>query len=160
MTKVMIFALAALTVSGAAAQPVQVDKIWVQKSERKLHLVKDRKIVRTFPIQLGQKPVGHKRREGDSRTPEGLYNVSKRNSISEYYRALEISYPNRADRLSAAIQGVDPGGKIMIHGEPDDPLTMLTLKKDWTQGCIALKNQHMRVVWKAASRGTPVLIEP
>lgn len=162
MTKTMTLALAALALaaSGAAAEPVEADKIWVQKSERKLHLMKGREIVRTFPIHLGRQPLGHKRREGDSRTPEGLYNVRSRNSISGFYRALEISYPNLDDRLHAAVSGFNPGGKIMIHGEPDDPLARLTLPKDWTQGCIALKNRHMRVVWKAAARGTPVQIDP
>ncbi|MDD9807937.1 MAG: L,D-transpeptidase family protein [Gammaproteobacteria bacterium] len=162
MTKAMTWALAlaALAASGAAAKTVEADKIWVQKSERKLHLMKGREIVRTFPIHLGRQPLGHKRREGDSRTPEGLYSVRSRNSVSEYYRALEISYPNHADRLRAAVEGVNPGGKIMIHGEPDDPLARLTLPKDWTQGCIALKNRDMRVVWKAAGRGTPVQIDP
>ncbi len=156
------FALAALALAapGAAAKSVEADRIWVQKAERKLHLMKGRKIVRTFPIHLGRQPLGHKRREGDSRTPEGLYSVRSRNSISEFYRALEISYPNMDDRLRAAVDGVNPGGKIMIHGEPDDPLARLTLPKDWTQGCIALKNRDMRVVWKAAARGTPVQIDP
>ena len=145
---------------GGVTPTLQADTVWIQKHERKLHLVRNQTVVRTFPIALGQNPLGHKQYEGDSRTPEGLYRISRRKQISEYYRSLEISYPNAMDLELAAARGVEPGGQIMIHGEPDDALKKIALKKDWTQGCIALKNQHMRIVWKATLAGARVLIEP
>ena len=144
----------------AHATPLRADTVWIQKNERKLHLISNRRILRTFPIALGQNPLGHKRREGDSRTPEGLYTIAKRRHASAYYRALEISYPSEMDLELAAARGVAPGGQIMIHGEPDDPLAKISLKQDWTQGCIALKNQHMRIVWRATPPGARVVIEP
>ena len=155
-----VAATLAMAAPSASATPLQADTIWIQKTERKLHLVSNHKVVRTFPISLGQNPLGHKRREGDSRTPEGLYTIAARRPVSAYYRALEISYPSPIDRHLAAAREVPPGGQIMIHGEPDDPLKKIALKKDWTQGCIALANRHMRVVWQATAPGTRVVIEP
>ncbi len=144
----------------ATTPPLRADTVWIQKNERKLHLISNRKILRTFPISLGRNPRGHKRREGDSRTPEGLYTIARRKHVSAYYRALEISYPSEIDLRLAAARGVPPGGQIMIHGEPDDPLKKIALKKDWTQGCIALANRHMRIVWEATPAGARVVIEP
>ena len=146
--------------AAADAPPLLADTIWIQKGERKLHLISNNKVLRTFPISLGQNPRGHKQREGDSRTPEGLYTIASRRHTSDYYRALEISYPGEIDLQLAAARGVPPGGQIMIHGQPNDPLKKVALKKDWTQGCIALADRHMHVVWKATPPGTRVVIEP
>jgi len=156
---IIITMFGTLFASAASAQS-HVDAIWVKKGERKLHLLSDWKITHTFAISLGQNPVGHKRRAGDSRTPEGLYYINGRNSSSRFLRALSISFPDSRDKTIAAFYGYDPGGDIAIHGEPNDPSKRKNLKKDWTQGCIALKNEDMWVVWRLVKEGTPILIEP
>ena len=51
----------------------KVDKVLVKKSERKLFLIKNGSIVKSYDIGLGKNPVGSKQREGDSKTPEGNY---------------------------------------------------------------------------------------
>jgi len=68
------FALgAALPAAASAAQETlpAIDSITVDKSLRRLYLIKDEKTVRSYEIALGLSPKGHKRREGDYRTPEG-----------------------------------------------------------------------------------------
>ena len=134
--------------------------VWVKKSENLLMLVKDFQIIRSYPVSLGRVPVGHKRREGDGRTPEGLYYIDGRNPNSRYYLALQVSYPNGHDRRLAEERGESPGGEIMIHGEPNHLKKGEVLARNWTQGCIAVSNQHMRELWSAVADGTPVLIEP
>ena len=157
----LVIVLTTLLMTGASvAEQGEVDAIWVEKSERKLHLIRDWKIIHTFTVALGQNPIGHKQKEGDSRTPEGLYYINSRNSDSHFFRSLSISFPNKVDRHLARLRGNSPGGDIAIHGEPNDPLKKRNLKKDWTEGCIALKDEDMWVVWQLVKEGTPVLIEP
>ncbi|MBE1202943.1 L,D-transpeptidase family protein [Aminobacter carboxidus] len=101
---------------GVRAEPV--DLVRVDKSERRLELLFGDKVVRSYAMALGANPVGHKGREGDERTPEGRYVLDWRHPESGYYRSVHISYPNADDVAAAKRAGVEPGGMIMIHGQP------------------------------------------
>lgn len=143
-----------------AAAGGAVDFIWVSKSERELRLVRNYRVVRAYPIELGSQPRGHKLREGDGRTPEGLYYISDRNPNSKYHLSMKISYPNEWDAHRAAARGVHPGGDIMIHGRPNGMSSLVSLAPDWTEGCIAIDNRAVEELWKLVEDGTPILIEP
>ncbi|MBK1699580.1 L,D-transpeptidase family protein [Thiococcus pfennigii] len=140
------------------------DLVVVEKSERRLYLVKDERPVRSYPVSLGFAPTGHKEREGDGRTPEGRYVLNWRKASGNFYRSIHISYPNAEDRLRAARLGVNPGGLIMIHGQPPpneySDLQDLLRDEDWTQGCIAVSNQAIDEIWAATRNGTPIEIRP
>ena len=141
---------------------VVIDRILVVKSERKLYLLNAGNIVRSFDIALGLVPGGHKQREGDFRTPEGVYYVEAKNANSDYFLSLKISYPNERDRARARAQGVDPGGQIMIHGLPNEPKFPESRYRgwDWTDGCIAVSNSDMVDLWLMTSIATPIEIRP
>src|SRR5687767_8028132 len=96
----------------------KADRILVLKAERQLILLHDGRPLRTYPIALGPNPTGHKKAQGDGRTPEGQYVIDWRNPNSKYYLSLHISYPNARDNARATAAGVSPGGNIMIHGMP------------------------------------------
>jgi murein L,D-transpeptidase YafK len=113
---------------------------------------------RSYQISLGYQPSGHKRRQGDGRTPEGRYYVDARNDKSRFRKALRLSYPRPEDRLRARSGGVDPGGMIMIHGQPQDPKA--DQSGDWTLGCIAVSNMAIDEIWSLTTDGTPVEILP
>jgi murein L,D-transpeptidase YafK len=140
------------------------DKILVKKSQRRLYLMRDGKPFRTYRVSLGIEPEGHKQRQGDNRTPEGRYTISGRNARSNFYKALHISYPNLEDRLEAARRGWDPGGAIMIHGEPRSVrfahVRDAIREEDWTQGCIAVSNIAVDEIWRYVGDGTPIEILP
>ena len=138
------------------------DKIVVEKSSRALHLFKGGVVFRTFKIALGIMPVGDKEREGDFKTPEGAYILDARNPDSEYFLAIHVSYPNQRDRAEARTQGVDPGGAIMIHGQPNDPTRSEAYYRtqDWTNGCIAVSNSDMIDIWLMTSENTAIEIRP
>lgn len=154
-----LFALAAMT---GAASPPTVDRVKVDKSERRLWLMRGDTIVASFPIALGGNPIGHKQREGDRRTPEGRYVLDFRKRDSAFFRALHVSYPDAADIERAKRAGVPPGGAIMIHGQPNGmgALAAVTQRRDWTDGCIALSNEDMQRVWDLVRVPTPVEIVP
>ncbi len=154
---------------GCAAPPPQqetlrADRVVVDKSERRLRLLYRGKVVREYPIALGDAPIGHKVREGDERTPEGHYVLDWRNPHSRFYKSIHVSYPNAQDRARARALGVNPGGMIMIHGKPNYISSKRVLaeydRRDWTDGCIAVNNEQMDEIWNAVRDGTPIDIFP
>lgn len=138
------------------------DRIVVFKSRRLLELQRGGKTFETFAIALGPHSVGTKHRQGDERTPEGVYYIDGRSTDTPYTRELHISYPNAQDRERARAAHVDPGGGIFIHGLPRDfgPYDPPVWVKDWTEGCIAVGNAAIVKVWDAVPDGTPIDIEP
>lgn len=149
------------TASGGSGFPV-ADRVLVEKSQRKLHLLKDDEIFRTFAVALGIVPLGDKQREGDFRTPEGVYVLDRRNPNSEFFLSIRISYPNHDDVREARERGEDPGGAIMIHGQPNEPTRseVYYRTRDWTNGCIAVSNSDMIDIWLMTGDGTPIEIRP
>ena len=146
---------------GASGFPV-ADFVLVEKADRRLHLFKDGKPFRTFPIALGIRPVGDKQHEGDFRTPEGRYLLDRRNPHSEFFLSIHVSYPNREDIREARSRGLDPGGAIMIHGQPNEPTRSEAYYRtqDWTNGCIAVSNSDMIDIWLMTGDNTPIEIRP
>ena len=145
----------ALTPPAMAPAAQRADRIVVDKAQRRMQLFHNNTVIRTYSILLGDAPSGHKRQQGDERTPEGEYRISGRNPNSRFHLSLRVSYPNDADRKQARARGVDPGGDIMIHGG-----TPAGYRRDWTDGCIALSNQQIEEVWSLVPTGTPIRINP
>lgn len=142
------------------------DLVVIHKADRRLELIAQGRVLATFRIALGSNPSGPKTCQGDGRTPEGRYRIDEwlDKGVSRFYRAVHISYPNRADRGRAAKRKCSPGGRIMIHGLPPDWAWLGRLHRlyDWTQGCIAVTNQEMDYIWRVIppGRGVPVEIKP
>lgn len=139
-----------------------VDRIIVEKSKRTMTLLKQDRKFKTYRIALGRDPVGPKIRQGDTRTPEGIYFIDYKLRDSIYHKALHLSYPNHDDVERAKALQVPPGGSIMIHGMKKEYLWMGDLQYlfDWTNGCIALTNPEIEEVWDLVSLWTPVEIMP
>ncbi len=145
------------------AEPLpRADAVLVQKSERKLYLIKDGKPYREYRAAFGANPQGHKKQEGDERTPEGEYILDWRNANSAYHLSIHVSYPNREDKAQATARGVSPGGMIMIHGQRNGLgwLGGFLQQWDWTDGCVAVTNVAMEEIWRAVPDGTPITIKP
>ena len=151
--------LLAAPLMAAAASPLlaQVDaeitRVVVYKRRRRLYLVSGDKVVKTYRIGLGFAPKGPKRFEGDGKTPEGSYFIDRRNRNSKFYLSLGISYPNARDRLYARLHRKKPGGEIFIHGRAGQHRGK---GRDWTAGCIAVRDDHMREIYNAVRVGTQI----
>jgi murein L,D-transpeptidase YafK len=161
---IALLTMGSLAIASAsfASQLDQADRVLVVKSERKLHLLKAGRVLRTFDVSLGLVPQGHKQREGDFRTPEGVYYLETKNSSSDYFLSIKVSYPNAQDRARARELGVEPGGQIMIHGLPNEPKYQESRYRgwDWTDGCIAVSNSDMIDIWLMTGPSTPIEIRP
>ena len=140
----------------------KIDIIIVKKSERVLYAIKDDKVIKKYNIALGKNPNGHKKVEGDKKTPEGYYFIDGKNAKSKFFLSLHTSYPNFHDKQIALKNKVNPGEHIAIYGLP--PLNLLAQYlfegADWTDGCIALNNSDMKELWDLTEEGTQILIRP
>jgi murein L,D-transpeptidase YafK len=138
------------------------DRVIVHKSQRTLALYRDGQTLKSYHISLGLNPSGPKEREGDFRTPEGQYLLTRRNPQSDFFLSIQVSYPGPQDLAAARQNGVPPGGLIMIHGLPNVPRHPRDryLSSDWTDGCIALSNEDMLEVWLLTRPDTPIEILP
>ena len=136
------------------------DFIVVLKTERKVMLARAGRVLKTYPIALGEHPRGPKRERGDGRTPEGLYRIDGFNPQSRYHRALHISYPNADDLRRARLTGRPPGGDIEIHGMPEGygDIDPTVFSRDWTDGCIGVSNRAIDEIWARVSIDTAVQI--
>jgi murein L,D-transpeptidase YafK len=135
----------------------EVTRVVVQKSQRKLYLMHDGAVLKSFGIDLGFAPVGHKEFEGDGKTPEGSYIIDRRNPNSEFHLSLGISYPNPQDVEVARAAGKEPGGDIFIHGgrrrqDRSGP--------DWTFGCISVSDKEVEDIYAMVRDGTQIDINP
>src|SRR5262245_57585257 len=152
----------ALVSSGVEAALPLADRVVVRKSERKLLLLRNGDVLRTYKVALGLRPEGHKQFEGDFRTPEGTYRLTRRNPNSEYFLSIQVDYPNDQDVARARRQGLKPGGAIMIHGQPNVPRKPRAYYSsvDWTEGWIAVAKSDMVEIWLMTQPDTPIEIRP
>ena len=146
----------------AYADDGMADHVIVNKSQERLYLMRGSDVLRTFDIALGLVPEGHKVMEGDFRTPEGDYLLTRRRLDSDFFMAIEVSYPNAEDLAHAAELDVKSGGNIMIHGQPNDPKKPARYyeKFNWTDGCIAVSNEAMAEIWQLTRVNTRISILP
>jgi murein L,D-transpeptidase YafK len=151
-------------------------RLVVQKSARRLQVFDGEKLIKTYKIVLGFAPVGDKQTEGDGKTPEGEFYVFTKNPNSKFYLSLGVSYPNAEaarrglreniitqaenDQILRAVaekrtppQKTALGGEIYIHGGGGTAA-------DWTEGCIALRDEEMKELFDAIPVGARVKIEP
>jgi len=158
--------------AGLSWPPPKV-RVEIDKSDRILQVFSGETLLKIYPIALGFSPTGDKAVEGDGRTPVGDFHIVTRNKNSSFYRFLGISYPNTEDaqrgisnklitsRQAEQIQTADRrkkrplwntalGGAIGIHG--------MGSQGDWTLGCIALENGHMKEIWEIGRLGMHVQI--
>jgi murein L,D-transpeptidase YafK len=147
---------------GRADDIAAADHVVVHKSQHRLSLYQGSRLLGEYKVALGLNPLGTKEREHDFRTPEGRYLLNRRNTRSDYFLAIQVSYPNKEDELRARRNRWAPGGAIMIHGLPNTPKhpAAYYTSNDWTDGCIALSNSDMVEVWLRTQDNIPIDIYP
>ena len=138
------------------------DRILIEKKQRRMTLFAKGEPLKTYRIALGGNPDGPKERQGDNKTPEGIYQIDSRNRESRFHLSLHISYPNEKDKKRAKALGVSPGGDIMIHGIKNGLSWAgeYHTDVDWTQGCIAVSDEEIEEIDKVVPNGTVVEIRP
>jgi murein L,D-transpeptidase YafK len=164
LTALFLFAFF-LYLSGGVAQAQSAGKagekgdlVVIHKARRWLELYNGNTVIHAYHVALGFAPEGAKTREGDGKTPEGIYRITRHNPGSKYHLSLLISYPEPRDSGRAILLGKSAGGEIMIHGLPNDHWHKPD--NDWTDGCIALTDSEIEQIYNVVPDGTMVIIEP
>ena len=135
----------------------EVTRVLVYKEDRKMYLMHHEDVLGSYDIDLGFAPTGHKQFEGDGKTPEGDYEIDRRNPNSEFHLSIGVSYPNHQDTTYARSLGKKPGGEIFIHGRP---WKYRDAGEDWTAGCIAVTNREIEDIYAMVRNGTKISIYP
>lgn len=135
--------------------------IIIDKFARTCMVYYNGKLKHSFNIELGKNWIGDKRYDGDKSTPEGSYMIVERleGSRTRFYKALLINYPNDDDvrrfnhekKNGMLDNSAEIGGLIEIHGEGGKGT-------DWTDGCVALTNHDMNMLYNVSQKGTSVII--
>ena len=159
----------------AWAAQASTDFVVVTKHLRRLTLCRGATAQGSYCAGLGSSPVGDKEREGDRRTPEGVFYIPRKIPNSSYYKAFLISYPDAADAQRGLAAGIitrsehdaivraqaarsEPpqqtglGGLVEIHGNGSG--------SDWTWGCVATEDTTIDRLWTAIDVGDTVVVLP
>ena len=162
MLKKIIILIILLPWLAIAGDLQKADSVLVKKHEKQLYLMKNNKPFKIYRVAFGANSKGPKRKEGDERTPEGTYILDYKNSDSDFYKSIHISYPDDQDIKRAKEMGISPGGDIMIHGQKNGSKNFSRIQRfvNWTDGCIAVTNAEMDEIWASVDVGTPITIEP
>lgn len=155
----------------------------ISKSDRILKVKKGDQVIKLYHIAFGKGGKGSKREVGDNKTPVGSYRILGFKSDSKFYYFMQLNYPNLVDawhgykerlisarefkKIAVAYHDGDMppqntmlGGYIGIHGIGDITRKKLHIHSafNWTDGCIALKNDEINELRRYVSIGTRVVI--
>ncbi|GBO54097.1 ErfK/YbiS/YcfS/YnhG family protein [Pseudanabaena sp. lw0831] len=141
-------------------------KLVVEKSKYKLTVYYQKKPVKSYAIVLGGNPKDDKLRQGDKRTPEGIFRVKDLYYHSEWSKFIWIDYPNqdswrkftqaKARGKVTAKDGI--GDEIGIHGVEKGKDWIIDRKINWTLGCVSLKNKDVDEIYSLLQKGTTIEI--
>lgn len=141
--------------------------LYVNKKGYFLSVLYDQKPLKTYPVVFGFGYGPDKRQEGDGATPEGLFKVKDLYAHPDWDKFIWINYPTAESKKrfqAAKARGKIPpnatiGGEIGIHGVPGNNSDLITQQKNWTAGCVSLKNADVNEIYAVIQKGTVVQID-
>ncbi|MDB4937220.1 MAG: hypothetical protein JWP87_4192, partial [Labilithrix sp.] len=159
----------------SSCDTVKDDYVVVRKSKRNVALCKSGSLVKNLRSGLGFAPTGDKVKQGDGKTPEGVFYVPRLVPSSTYYKAFLLSYPSVEDAARGVNAGlitqnqrsqiesahaacVEPpqdtmlGGDLELHGNGSSA--------DWTAGCVALDDSGIDLLWSSIGVGDTIVVLP
>lgn len=150
-----------------ASGPVGKISITIDKSDYELSVYDDKGWYATYPVVFGNNSLADKRFEGDKNTPEGNFRIVSKRVHEKWCRFLALDYPTPDDREKfnkrkekGEIPGnASIGGGIGIHGVWPHEDFVIDRYKNWTLGCIAMKNEDVKEVYGFTTAGVKVTIK-
>lgn len=152
----------------AAAGPVGIVSIIVDKSDYSLSVYDDKGWYATYPVVFGNNSLEDKKMEGDKLTPEGTFRIINKKPHNKWFKFLALDYPTKEswDKFKRRKEsGEIPasasiGGAIGIHGTWPHEDFVIDRYKNWTMGCVSMKNNDVLDLYTYTSVGTTVTIRP
>jgi len=118
------------------------------------------KVLKKYPIAMGENPYSRKLMRDRVSSPEGIYQIVYILKNATNYKAFDLNYPNTIDRVRYEVakdlklipQQEAIGGDIQIHG--------MGINTNWTLGSFALRNGDIDEIIDSnlIRRGTKVII--
>ncbi len=166
--------------AGLRTAPVPGARLLVHKAALTLDFYGGDRLLKTYPIARGFGDLADKVQRDDGRTPEGEFRIVQRvrqaqlTSWQDIWMRLDYPLPEDAERglaaglidrrqyraiLSAHRRGVTPpqntalGSGVGIHIGGPEP-------RQWTQGCLALRDVDGAEIYEQVRIGTKVTIKP
>jgi len=152
--------------SSHVAGPVGAISITIDKSDYELSVYDERGWYATYPVVFGNNSLDDKKMEGDNKTPEGSFKIVSKRVHEKWCRFLALDYPTpesmekfkqrkQAGQIPA---NAKIGGSIGIHGVWPHEDFVIDKYKNWTMGCISMKNEEVKELYNYTLLGTRVTI--
>ncbi|MGH2644080.1 MAG: L,D-transpeptidase family protein [Chitinophagaceae bacterium] len=150
--------------------PAKIDRdkvfLLIIKSNYRLYLYEDTKLLKAYKVVFGNNDLGDKRREGDRETPDGTFYIIAKHDDKRWNKFMLLDYPNKESTEKFDYRkehGLIPanakiGGGIGIHGCRPGVQLGIDLRVNWTNGCIGMKNEDVDELFDIVKVGTPVVI--
>ncbi|HSI04824.1 MAG: murein L,D-transpeptidase family protein [Myxococcota bacterium] len=111
-----------------------------------------------YKVALGSGGIG-KEREGDAKTPLGVYPLHQGRPSSSFHTFILLGYPTKEQRAKGMT-----GSAVGVHGPARgyEQLGELNVATDWTLGCIAVSSDEQIdfiAAWMKKARCTRIRLE-
>ncbi len=154
--------------SWGAAGPVGAVSIVIDKSDYELSVYDDKGWYATYPVVFGNNSLADKKMQGDKNTPEGVFHITAKRVHEKWCRYLSLDYPtkesyekfNQRKQRGEIPANAGIGGGIGIHGTWPHEDFVIDRYKNWTLGCISMKNDDVTDIYQFSNPGTKVTIRP
>jgi murein L,D-transpeptidase YafK len=142
-------------------------RIVIDKSDYELKVYDAKGWYATYPVVFGNDPLLDKKMEGDRCTPEGTFKIISKKPHDKWSRFLMLDYPNQESlkkfnqrkQKGEIPKNATPGGGVGIHGTWPYEDFVIDRYKNWTLGCISLKNSDVQELYNYITIGTSVTIQ-
>ena len=151
---------------GAKILPVGTVFIVIDKSDYELNVYDSKGWFATYPVVFGNGSLEDKKMEGDRNTPEGTFHIVSKKVHDKWDRFMALDYPTidsyekfRLRKLKGEIPAnARIGGGVGIHGTWPHDDYIIDRYKNWTMGCISMKNNDVEDLYSYVPTGTRVII--
>ncbi|HWI89693.1 MAG TPA: L,D-transpeptidase [Flavisolibacter sp.] len=146
--------------------PIAPVRIIIDKSSYELYVYDQKGWFATYPVVFGNSSLEDKKMEGDRNTPEGDFKIANKRVHEKWDRYMGLDYPTAESLQKFRLRkqrgeipaSASPGGGVGIHGTWPHDDYVIDNYKNWTNGCISLKNEDVEDLYSYVPVGTPVTI--
>jgi lipoprotein-anchoring transpeptidase ErfK/SrfK len=147
--------------------PIGTVYIIIDKSDYELNVYDDLGWYATYPVVFGNSNLEDKKMAGDRCTPEGEFHIVSKKIHDKWDRFMALDYPTKESYERFRLRkekGEIPadakiGGGVGIHGTWPHDDYIIDNYKNWTNGCISMKNKDVEDLYSYLAVGAKVTIK-
>lgn len=148
------------------SQPIGRVYLVVDKSDYELHVYDDKGWFASYPVVFGNSSLSDKKMEGDKNTPEGTFHIASKRVHDKWHRFMALDYPtkeswekfNKRKANGEIPSSARIGGGIGVHGVWPHEDFQIDRYRNWTLGCVSMKNEDVEHLYQYTPVGTRITI--